>query len=549
MENNTRITWVIGDIEGFYIDFNTQTLGYRSKEIHLEFLQCELFKFMLKIPGGYVTSDDVAASSELFSINLSKYISDIKRKCLSLLQTQLVDLDADTIFGQIIEKKTIVGRRGYRLRTELTDIFASDETAEVSDGDSSISDGSAIASTITTVTATSVDGSVAGGADGSVDGSVAVSAVGSASGSAAETQGVDKGQATDVQELLSSTDKPEAVVHNLKWYFENNWLQLFIFIFAIMVIGLICDSMGITTEDAISQVLRLPFAVIFVGLCLVSMLPIIGGKFFDVRVAVKEYAKKNNIDYKDVPKARFHDIAMYEVPRFDNSRHHVFFFSLCNLTGAFTIAAELLYAQTTSGIEEVLTSTHQSMVFFFVTLFACFVAIYNNYSLQTVISPMRNADNYILSRAHAFFNTIWLSLAISLGCFVLYILGSYAFFYGSTSLEISSSFVIMLLSLYCYLWFSSDSPGAEEIDSISKSNFITGVPALAVFSTIFTIVCFKPDLPCFISLFSAVFFLVLWVYYLRKHKKTDTFRMHLFFTSFFSVMSICVIVMILLNLV
>lgn len=516
MENNTRITWVIGDIEGFYIDFNTQTLGYRNKEIHLEFLQCELFKFMLTIPGGYVTSEDVAASAELFSINLSKYISDIKRKCLSLLQTQLVDLDADIIFGQIIEKKTIVGRRGYRLRTELTDIFAADETAEMPATDS-----------------LSLDGAV----------STATSAV------AASVEGVETKTATDVQELLSSTDKPKPEVHNLKWYFENNWLQLFIFVFAIMVIGLICDSMGITTEDAISQVLRLPFAIIFAVLCLMSLLPIIGGKFFDVPVAVKEYAKKNNIEYKDVPKARYHDIAMYEVPRFDNSKHHVFFFSLCNLTGAFTIAAELLYAQTTSGIEEVLTSNHQNMVFFFVTLFACFVAIYNNYSLQTVISPMRNADNYILSRAHSFFNTIWLSLAISLGCFVLYILGSYAFFYGSASLEISSSYVIMLLSLYCYLWFSSDSPGAEEIDSISKSNFITGVPALAVFSTIFTIVCFKPDLPCFISLFSAVFFLVLWVYYLRKHKKTDTFRMHLFFTSFFSVMSICVIVMILLNLV
>lgn len=490
MENSSKITWVIGDIEGFFIDFNTQSMGFAGKEVHLEFLQCELFRFMLSIPGGYVTSDNVADSDELFSINLSKYISDIKRKCLSLLQPQLVDLDPDTIFGQIIEKKTVVGRRGYRLRTELTDIFSSSVEAEAVE---------------------------------------------------------DNKEAEAGKEVTEEKAIPEA--HNLKWYFEHNWVQLFIFAFAIMVIGLICDSMGITTEDAIAHVLKMPFAIIFVLLCLLSQLPIIGGCFFDVPMAVKEYAVRNNIDYKTIAKARYHDIAMYEVPRFDNSRHHVFFFSFCNLTGAFTIAAELLYAQTTSGIEEVLTSNHQNMVFFFVTLFACFVALFHNYSLQTVFSPMRDADNYILSRVHAFFNTIWLSLAIALGSFVLYILGSYAFFYGSSSMKITSSYVIMLLSLYCYLWFSSDSPGAEEIDSISKSNFITGVPALTVFSTVFTIVCFEPSLPCFVAIFGTVLFAIMWFYYIRKHRQADTFRMHMFFTSFFSVMSICVIVMILLNLV
>ena len=105
----------------------------------------------------------------------------------------------------------------------------------------------------------------------------------------------------------------------------------------------------------------------------------------------------------------------------------------------------------------------------------------------------------------------------------------------------------MVLSAYCYLWFSSDSPAARKIDSISKNNFISGLPFVFIFTTIYTVLCFVPDTVCIVSLLTAPAFLLLWLVCFLKRCKENTLKLYYFVSSFFSVMAISVIVMLILS--
>ncbi|MCQ2534778.1 MAG: hypothetical protein MJ172_09455 [Clostridia bacterium] len=493
MENEKKITWVLGDIKGLYIDFKTQTIGYHDKEIHLEFLQCQLIDFMLTNPSGFVTTREISESPELFSVNLSKYISDIKKKSLSLIQPTLIDMDPDQIFDLIIEKKTVMGRRGYRIRTELTDIF--EEKEEESN-----------TSEVTSIEPDDIS-----------------------------------------EESKKEEEEIEIPHHDFKDYLQNNWMPLFIFVFILLSISLLLDATKIHGGDTIAMMINMPFAISFFGLCLLSMLPIIAGIYIDVPISCQKYAESKGISSKDLKKAEIHDIAMYKVPRFDNSKQNVTFFAICNITGAFALASEILYVKSIPGLDRVLLEQNHDVPFFIMAAVACFVALFNNYALQTKISPIRYPDDFMLSNFHAFFNTIWLSLSIFICSAVLYTFASNSFFYGKASTEITSSYVIMFLSILCYLWFSSDSPGAEQIDSISKNNFISGAPIMAVFSTIYTLFNFKLTIPCLISLILGPCCIALQFLYLSKHKKSDSVKMYQLYTSFFSIMAICVILILIIS--
>lgn len=484
MKNEHRITWVSGTATGFYIDFETQTIGYSGKEVHLEYLQARLLKFMLSSTGGYVTARDISGDSELFSINLSKYIHGIKTKCLSLLKLSDENEDPDSVFDQIIERKTINGKRGYRLRTELTDVL-DDVTSEV--------------------------------------------------------------DSNEPLEPVTETGPDKEIPLGFKRYMSNNWLVLFVYLFIVLCIILLLDSVHIIAEDLLIRIINISFGFTFIILCVMSMLPILGGLFIDVPLALKEYEKKKGVMRKDLNEEKIHEIAMNLVPRFDNSRDHVIFFSLCNITGAFTVASELLYIKSIPGICEYLANPSRDY-FYIVTIAAgFFVALYNNYSLQTSKSPTRCADDFILTRVHAFLNLIYLSVSLALGCSLAYAFLSYRFFHNNGAVVITPAYIVMVLSMYCYLWFSSDSPAAKQIDSVSKNNFISGLPVLTAFTTAYTFLCFTPNLVCILSILIAPAFLLLWIVCLIRRRKENSIRLYHFISSFFSIMALAIIVMLILS--
>lgn len=482
MGKDKRITWVSGPAKGFYIDFESQKIGFSDQEKGLNRLQTRLLFFMLSSPAGFITASDTANDKELFSIDFSKYISAIKSAIKNLFKAADTTEDPSVLLDQILEKRSTYGNTGYRLRTELTDIL-DEVTSETSQPD-----------------------------------------------------------LTPIKEQ-DDNDLPLG----MKRYLKNNWLVLFIYVFLILGAVLGLDSMGITVQLLLVKIINLPFGYTFLLMCLLSVLPILGGILIDVPLAVKVYVKKSKIKESDLDATSKHNIAMNLVPRFDNSKENVMFFLICNLTGGFTASSVLLYAKSIPGITDYLSSTNHVYAFVSTMLVGCLVALFNNYSLQTTKSPTRCADDFILTRAHAFLNLIYLSVSISLGGALIYTYLSYKFFYGSDAAVITPAYIVMVLAAYCYLWFSSNSPAADEIDSISMNNFISGLPILAIVSTVYTIVCFKPDFVCLVSILTAPIFLVLWIFCLLKRKKENTLKFQYFISSFFSIVAIAIIIMLALN--
>lgn len=484
MRNEHRITWVSGPAAGFFIDFENQLIGFSDKEESINRLQTRLLFFMLSSPGGFVTEKELAMDPEIFSISLSRYISDIKKKTINICKNADTAVEPDQVFEQIIEKRKTYGNTGYRLRTELTDIL-DEVTSE------------------TPVTAT-------------------------------------------VEEVHEETVK-DPLPLGMKRYVKYNWMPLFIYSFLILGVILSLDSLKITAESLLVRIANIPFGFAFLALALLSALPVAGGVFIDVPMAVNEYVRKKGITKKDLSSDQIHEIAMRIIPRFDNSREHVIFFLLCNFTGAFTVASVLLYVKSIPGLLEYLSSDSRDYAYIIVFVAGCLVALFNNYSLQTTESPTRCADDFILSRAHSFLNLVYLSVCLSLGGTLIYTFLSYRFFYNNGAVVITPAYIVMVLSAYCYLWFSSDSPSARKIDSISKNNFITGLPIAAVITTVYTVLCFRPDIVCVISLLTAPVFVLLWIVCFLRRRKENTLKLYYFVSSFFSIMAIAVIVMLILN--
>ena len=484
MKNEQRITWVSGPATGFYIDFENQTIGISDKEESINRLQTRLLFFMLSSPGGFVTDKEITMDPEIFSISLSRYISDINKKVLSVFKKAGNSTDADVVFEQIIEKRKTYGNTGYRLRTELTDIL--DEVTSETPGTAPIEE---------------------------------------------------------------APDEPvtDPMPLGMKRYLKYNWMPLFLYFFLVLGVILLLDSLQISAESLILRITDIPFGFTFLALSLLSALPIIGGVFIDVPIAINEYVKKKGMSKKDLDSNAVHEIAMRIVPRFDNSREHVIFFLICNLTGAFTASSVLLYIKSIPGLVDYLSGTERDYAFVIIFIVGAVVALLNNYSLQTKESPTRCADDFILTRAHAFLNLIYLSVCLALGGSLIYTFLSYRFLYNNGAVVITPAYIVMVLSAYCYLWFSSDSPSARKIDSISKNNFITGLPIASAITTVYTVLCFVPNLICVLSLLTAPVFLVLWLVCFLRRRKENTLKLYYFVSSFFSVMAIALIVMLILS--
>ena len=489
MKNGRKITWVSGPAAGFYIDLDNQKIGYSGEEKSLTHLQTGLLQFMLSRRGEFVTANDTAIHPELFSIDFSKYISTIKSFIKALWRSADKAQDASEAVDEIFEKRSTYGNTGYRIKIEITDKPDwTDETAADKPG----SDKTGISST----------------------------------------------------ELVSS---PLTAKELRASYFKNNWLPLFIYAFLILGNVLFLDSIKCTIKSILINIIKIPFGFTFIFLSVMSVMPIVCGLLIDVPLALREYKRKNGITGKITDPETIHNAAMYKVPRFDNSKEHVAFFLLCNLTGAFTAAAALLYVKSIPGILDLISEINNGYAYIIILVIGLLVALFNNYSLQTTPSLSRCAENYILTRAHAFLNLIHLSITLPFAGSLIYTFMSVRFHHPEIKAFITSAYIVLIVSGCCYLWFSADSPSARKIDSISKDNFITGLPLVMTFTTTYTLMCFKPDLVSILALITTPLFLTVWLFYFMKRRKSHSVKLYYFLSSFFSVMAFSVILMLVLG--
>lgn len=480
-DNHYKLIWTSGELEGFYIDFKYQEIGYRENEPErIEFKKLQIIKYLLEHSTEYITGTQINLTEELNSIDLPKSISSIKASVLKALNPVYDKEKASDLYNLIIDKHRINGQMGYKLVTSDAVLSNADEA-----------ENNRIVAGIDTY--------------------------------------ADKSDNSYAEESFS--------------YIRKNWFMLFIFSYIILMILFILKANDISFGELFMHLVTLPLKTSLLICLLGGMIPVFAGLLIDTPYALIAKHIKTG---KKADISEYYHIVTHEEERFDLSKQHVSFFAICNLTGAITTATIILFVKKIPDFDTYITKSSMNTPLAVISFAAIFVALYNNYMLQTKHVPIRNNHNYILSRAHAFFNFFWLTFSISVSCGLLFafllfrISSSYA-----TPDSLDSSFLIMILAAYSYLWFSADSPLAGDIGSISKDNFISGAPVLAFFSILYTILCFDMSMTCILSFIINVLVLIVWYIVMKKRKSIGVIR---FITSFFSVVAVFVILMLVLNL-
>ena len=480
-ENHYKLIWTSGELEGFYIDFKYQEIGYRENgPERIEFRKLQIIKYLLEHSTEYITGTQINLTEELNSIDLPKSISSIKASILKALNPVFDKDKASDLYNLIIDKHRINGQMGYKLLTSDAVLSNVDEA-----------ENHQIVASIDTY--------------------------------------ADKSDNSYAEESFS--------------YIQKNWFMLFIFSYIILMILFILKANDISFGELFMHLVTLPLKTSLLICLLGGMIPVFAGLIIDTPYALIAKHIKTG---KKADISEYYHIVTHEEERFDLSMQHVSFFAICNLTGAITTATVILFVKRIPNFDTYISKSSMNTPLFIITFAAIFVALYNNYMLQTKYVPIRNNHNYILTRAHAFFNFFWLTFSISVSCGLLFafllfrISSSYA-----TPDSLDSSFLIMILAAYSYLWFSADSPLAKDIDSISKDNFVSGAPVLAFFSILYTILCFDMSMTCILSFVVNILVLAVWYIVVKKRKNIGVIR---FITSFFSVIAVFVILMLVLNL-
>ena len=479
--NHYKLIWTSGALEGLYIDFKYQEIGYKENTPErIEFKKLQILKYLLEHSTDYTTGAQINQTEELNSIDLPKSISSIKSSILKALNPIYDKEKAADLYNLIIDKHRINGQMGYKLITSDAVLSNIDD-----------SENSHVVANIDTYT--------------------------------------EKSDKTHKEESFS--------------YIRKNWFVLFIFSYIILMILFILKANDISFGELFMHLVTLPLKTSLLICLLGGMIPVFAGLIIDTPYALIAKHIKTG---KKADISEYYHIVTHEEERFELSKQHVSFFAICNLTGAITTATIILFVKKIPDFDTYITKSSMNTPLAVISFAAIFVALYNNYMLQTKHVPIRNNHNYILSRAHAFFNFFWLTFSISVSCGLLFafllfrISSSYA-----TPDSLDSSFLIMILAAYSYLWFSADSPLAVDIESISKDNFISGAPVLAFFSLLYTILCFDISMTCILSVIINILVLSVWYIVMKKRKSIGVIR---FITSFFSVAAIFVILMLILNI-
>ncbi|MBR1569038.1 MAG: hypothetical protein IJ648_08720, partial [Lachnospiraceae bacterium] len=476
----------------------------------IEYKKLLVVKYLLEHSDDYVTGTQLNLVEEMNSIDLSKSISSIKMGIMKVL-TQVYDRDkSEELWNQIIDRKKINGRMGYMLVTEGTELVAEDLPIEMAADhkvlpNTMIEEEDTEALSVMTITEELPD---------------------------------EEFKDISIVEMEASAVPVKKGQEEAVAYLPANWLMLFAIFYAGIMLLFIMNARDLTYGMLLTRLIELPIRenlLIFIGM---SVLPVLAGVLIDTPIALFQYKKLTG---RRPVRQEIRSIVMTKVPRFDLSINHILFFLLCNLTGAMTVVSMIYYVGTISHYTEYLNREELNLPLMIIALTGVLVALYNNYALQTKVDQARNNQNYILTRAHALLNLIWLAVSLAIICSLMFAVLLFGLSSGYVIPKgLDSSFCILLLAAYSYLWFSSNSPLADHMDSISNGNFLAGAPILSLFSVLYTIRCFDHGVACYLSFAITAICLALWLITIVKVRHRIVLRIT---TSFFFCMAGSVILL------
>lgn len=482
-----KLIWTSGDLKGLSIDFTYQEiefLGYKSK---IEYRKLQVLRYLIDHKGDYITGNQLNQIEEYNSIDMSKSISSIKGSFIKLLMNNFDKETCEDLYKQIIDKRKISGIMGY--------CFVGSDIDYISEEVSTIE----TAEDIQAITPVSEEGE-------------------------------------------ESNETEDLRMKNIQFsYFQKNWFMLFIFLYGIVMLLFALQAKGVTLTSLVKGIAELPLRthlILFLGL---SLLPIAAGLCLDLPIAMIMHKKKAG---KWPSSDELLNVAMYYEGRFDISFLNVVFSTICNLTGAMTVVSLIFYVQRLPGFVSSLDQKSNVVPLICIITASTLAVLYFNYTQQTRFSPARCKTNYILTRFHAMLNVIYLIFSISTAAVLSFSIFVYRKdIYSGAIGNLDTSFCIMIISAYSFLWFSSNSPMADKIDAIGNGNFLVGAPLVMAFSIWYAIICKDYGLNCIMLFIIDAMILAVWFMLFIKKKLTAFYKIT---SSTFMYVSLCVIIMLII---
>lgn len=320
-----------------------------------------------------------------------------------------------------------------------------------------------------------------------------------------------------IQETLSGV--------KFKKYLSTNWLYLFFWIIFFVATSLALKLNNTSISGVYSFILSLN-PVLYTLLSLVLAVSIVlAGRLVDTPIALKRYEQRTSKTISRSDRNKMERISLYGDDkkivygegRFNCNKEHVIFAAFCNITSCMWAISIYLYLNTLNNVNTILDESDMNICLSVILILSILVTFIYNYFEQNIPYPegiqvlSENPDTYIQNRANVVFNNIYLIFVLFF-CFSAYvILVYYSLFSGSSKTDsLDFSFILVLISAYLFLWFSSVSPYAVYFGATSAGNFAIIPPMLVVFSLIYAFFNFSYNHNMIVLIVLSIMILLSW---------------------------------------
>ena len=302
--------------------------------------------------------------------------------------------------------------------------------------------------------------------------------------------------------------------------------------------------------DAYNPKSKTTLILLILVLSLLSVLPVIAGRFIDQPLAFKKYIEDhgNVVEIKNLKKIWKDKIVREYCKYFDPDPDQVKNYLFTNFIGAVSSICMVILIHRTEGIKEYITQSASSISFLFPIFIGAgiLVALGLNLNLSTIPDAHRIPETYNLARPHAFCNTLYLSIELPIACLLCYVYFSYCIVSHDT-FTLDKFYPVVILAFFGFLWTNTCPFWDNKIDAVSEKNFTAGVPILTIVSALFVFYNFKPTAEVFMSLFATIFCFLIWLYYLRIPERRK--KNKLLMPSYFTFLAVAVILFIALEMI
>ncbi|MCR5420400.1 MAG: hypothetical protein K6E98_05305 [Lachnospiraceae bacterium] len=322
-------------------------------------------------------------------------------------------------------------------------------------------------------------------------------------------------------------------------YFSQNWLYLFFWGSLILALFLILKLNKAHITDVFIYLLSLRPILFTTVSVLLAISTVIAGRFIDTTIALNRYKSRTGNSVNKSEKQRIEYISLYGDDhklikgegRFNCNKHHMIFAAFCNLTSGMWTISLFLYLNTITHIDTVLQSPYLNVSLSIAFTSAVLITFIYNYFEQNLSYPenlhklSENPDTYLQNRLNVIFNNLHLIINLFF-CISAYIilLFEILFFRAYKVDNLDFSFILVVISAYMFLWFSSVSPYAIYFDATSIGNFVICPPILVIFSIIYNLNASDFGHNTILLFIVSILILISWGIILYKHHSKEIYK-------------------------